>query len=147
VARIVRPMIRDTDGLPLVGTTGRCLGARPTCKNADLDLNPAGDVNGDVICNNKGLSVVADWRKLPGHLIPEHLFDGFNNARGKNMAVYVHGNGTGPFAAGPFAPGLEVILKQGSAEAGVIRPIASVQLAKYQADLRATRPNWEVDES
>jgi hypothetical protein len=140
-------MIRDADGLPLVGTTGRCLGVRPSGKNADVDLNPPGDVNGDVICNNKGLSVVADWRRLPGHLIPEHLFDGLNNARGKNMAVYVHGDGTGPFGAGPVAPGLEVILKQGSVEAGVIRPVATVPLATYQAHLRATRGKWEVDES
>ena len=147
MARIVRPMIRDTDGLPLVGTTARCLGVRPTGKNADVDLNPPGDVSGDVICNDKGLSVVSDWRKLPGHLIPEHLFDGFNNARGKNMSVYVHGNGTGPFAAGRFAAGLEVILKQGSTEAGVIRPIRTVALATFQADLRATRPIWEVEES
>jgi hypothetical protein len=140
-------MIRDADGLPLVGTVARCLGVRPTGKNADVDLNPPADVNGDVVCNDKGLSVVADWRKLPGHLIPEHLFDGFNNARGKNMAVYVHGNGTGPFAAGPVAAGLEMILKQGSADSGVIRPVAAVPLARYQADLQATRANWAVDES
>jgi hypothetical protein len=140
-------MIRDTDGLPLVGITGRCLGVRPTGKNADVDLDPPGDVNGDVISNNKGLSVVEDWRKLPGHLIPDHLFDGLNNARGKNMAVYVHGNGTGPFVADPVAPGLEMILKQGSTESGVIRPVRTVPLATYQADLRATRPNWEVDQS
>src|SRR5262245_48986052 len=137
-------MIRDADGLPLVGTTGRCLGVPPIGKNADVDLNPPGDVNGDVICNNKGLSVVANWRKLPGHLIPEHLFDGLNNARGKNMAVYVHGNGTGPFAAGPVAAGLEMSLKQGSANSGVIRPIGTVPLAKFQEDLRATRPNGEA---
>jgi hypothetical protein len=104
-------------------------------------------VNGDVICNDKGLSVVSDWRKLPGHLIPEHLDDGHNGASGKGMEVYVHGNGTGPFAQGPFAAGLEVILKQGSVDAGVIRPIATVRLAQYQADLHATRADWVVDES
>jgi hypothetical protein len=147
VARIVRPMLRDADGFPLVGTRGRCLGVRPTGLNADVDLNPPGEVNGDVICNNKGLSVGADWRSLPGHLIPAHLNDGFNNARGKNMAVYVHGNGTGPFAEGPVAAGLEMIFKQASVDSGVIRPMATVPLAKYQADLQATRANWVVDES
>jgi hypothetical protein len=96
VARIVRPMLKDVDGLPLVGTTGKCLGVRPIGPHADVDLNPAGDVNGEVVSNDKGLSVGDDWRKLPGYLIPEHLDDGFNRARGKNMAVYVHGNGTGP---------------------------------------------------
>ena len=147
MARIVRPMRRADDGLPLVGTTGRCLGVRPVGPNADVDLNPAGDVNGDVVSNDKGLSVGADWRKLPGYLIPEHLDDGLNRARGKNMAVYVHGNGTGPFGPGPFAAGLAMVLKQGSVDAGVIRPVATVPLAQYQADLQATRANWVVDES
>ena len=147
MARIVRPMRKDADGLPLVGTKGRCLGVRPTGPYADVDLKPPGDVNGDVICNDKGLSVVRDWRKLPGHLIPEHLDDGQNGASGRGMEVYVHGNGTGPFAQGPFAQGLEMILKQGSADAGVIRPVVTVRLAQYQADLQATRPGWVVDES
>jgi hypothetical protein len=144
VGRIVRPMKKDdADGLPLVGTTRDCLGVRPTGQNADVDLNPAGDV----ISNAKGLSVGDDWRKLPGFLIPEDLDDGFNRARGKKMAVYVHGNGTGPFGPGPVAAGLEMILKQGSVDAGVVRPVATVPLAQYQADLRATRANWVVDES
>jgi hypothetical protein len=104
-------------------------------------------VNGDVISNHKGLSVGNDWRKLPGHLIPEHLDDGHNGASGKNMAVYVHGNGTGPFGPGPFAAGLEVMLKRGKVDAGVIRPIATVALAQFQADLQATRANWVADES
>lgn len=70
--RIVRPMFKDADGLPLVGSHKRCLlGVRPSGPNADVDLKPHGDVNGFVIRNNKGLSVVDDWRHLPGHLIPE----------------------------------------------------------------------------
>ncbi len=147
MARIVRPMLKDADGLPLVGIKGKCLGVRPIGANADVDLNPPGDVNGDVVPNDKGLSVSADWRTLPGHLIPEHLDDGLNGARGKKMAVYVHGSGTGPFGPGPCATGLEVILKQGSMDAGVIRPVATVPLAQYQADLKATRANWAIDES
>ena len=63
------------------------------------------------------------------------------------MAVYVHGNGTGPFGPGPFAAGLEMILKQGSVDSGVIRPVATVPLAQYQADLQATRMNWVDDDS
>jgi hypothetical protein len=147
VARIVRPMLRDVDGLPLVGTKAKCLGIRPVGPHADVDLNPPGDVNGDVVSNDKGLSVGADWRMLPGHLIPEHLNDGMNGARGKNLAVYVHGNGSGPFVEGVVAPGLEMILKAGSLVAGVIRPVATVRLTQYQSDLAATRPNWVNDES
>ncbi len=148
MARIVRPMFRDSDGLPLVGDTRRCLlVVRPTGPNADVDLSPAGDAKGNVISNDKGLSVVDDWRKLPGYQIPEHLEDDENGASGKNMEIYVHGNGTGPFAQGPVAAGLELILKKGSADRGVIRPVATVPLARYQADLQATRADWEIDES
>jgi len=81
VARIVRPMRKDTDGLPLVGTRGNCLGVRPLY---DVDLLPTGDEHGEVVSNEKGMSVSADWRTLPGFLIPEHLDDGLNGASGKN---------------------------------------------------------------
>ncbi len=148
MARVVRTMFKDADGFPLIGTTRRCLlGVRPIGANPDVELDPPGDVNGDVICNDKGLSVVADWRTLQGFQIPEHLDDGHNGASGKNMAVYVHGNGTGPFAEGFVAAGLEMVFKQGCVIAGVIRPIATIPLAQFQADLQATRPNWVVDES
>lgn len=63
------------------------------------------------------------------------------------MAVFVHGNGTGPFAEGPVAAGLEMIFKERSDRAGVIRPATTVLLAKYQADLQATRSDWGIDES
>lgn len=147
MARIVRPMLKDADGLPLVGTKGRCLGVRPGGPRPDVDLDPPGDLNGKVVSNDKGLSVSADWRTLQPHLIPEHLDDGLNGASGKNMAVYVHGNGTGPFAEGPVAPGLELIFKTGNTDAGVIRPIATVPLSQYQTNLAATRRDWEIDES
>jgi len=147
VARMVRPMLKAPDGLPLVGTRSKCLGVRPTGPHADVDLDPPGDENGDVVSNHKGLSVSADWRDLQGHLIPEHLDDGENGASGKNMAVYVHGDGTGPFAEGAVAAGLELIFKEGSLTSGVVRPVATVPLSKYQADLQATRPDWVNDES
>lgn len=146
MARIVRSMYRDGDGLPLVGSHKRCLlGVRPTGGSADVDLQPPGDVNGQVVSNHKGLSVVDDWRKLADYQIPEELDDGHNGASGVGMAVYVHG--TGPFAAAPVAAGLEVILKAGRTDSGVIRPVATVLLAQYQADLQATRPDWVDDPS
>ena len=147
MARVVRPMKKDTDELPLVGTNGNCLGVRPIGKNSDVDLMPPGDVNGQVISNQKGLSVSADWRNLPPHLIPKHLEDDFNGASGKNLAVYVHGNGTGPFAEGALAAGLEMIFKTGKVDTGVIRPVKTVLLSQYQKDLLATRPHWVIDES
>jgi len=147
VARIVRPMLKDIDGLPLIGIKAKCLGVRPTGPSADIDLNPPGNTNGNVVSNSKGLSVSADWRTLQGFLIPEHLDDGHNGAKGKNMAVFVHGNGTGAFAEGPVADGLELLLKPGNTTAGVIRPVADVPLTIFQNDLKSTRPDWEIDES
>src|SRR5437667_2814973 len=112
-------MLKDADGLPLTGTKAKCLGVRPTGPHADVDLDPPGDVNGNVVSNDKGLSVSADWRTLPGHLIPEQLNDGANGARGKKMAVYVHGNGLDKFVEGDVAPGLEMVFKVGNELAGV----------------------------
>jgi hypothetical protein len=63
------------------------------------------------------------------------------------MEVYVHGNGTGPFAEGPVATGLEMVFKRGSVQAGLVRPVTTVSLTQYQADLLATRAHWVVDES
>jgi len=137
-------MKKANDGLPLLGTKANCLGVRPL---SDVDLKPPGDVLGDVVSNHKGLSVSADWRTLLPHLIPEHLEDDSNGACGKNMAVYVHGNNTGPFAEGEVGPGLELVFKAGKIDVGVIRPMATVALTKYQDDLKATRLNWKIDES
>jgi len=78
-------------------------------------------------------------------LIPKELDDGHNGASGNNMAVYVHG--TGNFEECAFALGLEMIFKARTVTEGVIRPVATVQLSVYQADLAATRPDWVIDAS
>jgi hypothetical protein len=132
----------DHDGLPLVGDQSKCLGVRfPPNRHADIDLDGAGKI----ILNRKGLSVSKDWRDLPGHLIPEHLDDGFNGASGRGMRVFVHG--TGPFAEGSVSTGLELLHKMHTTESGVAAPTASVPLDQYQKDLVATRGDWVVDES
>ena len=135
-------MRQDTDGLPMIGSQSKCLGVRvPPNRFADIDLDGAGKV----ILNRKGLSVSKDWRDLPGHLIPEHLDDGFNGAAGKGMRVFVHGKGT--FAEGPVSAGLELLHKVASTDSGVVAPTASVPWNQYQNDLAATRADWVVDES
>ncbi len=140
--RIVRPMRVEPDGLPRVGTRSKCLGVRePPDPHADVDV----DATGSVILNRKGLSVTQDWRQLPGHLIPEHLDDGFNGAAGRGMRVFVHGSG--PFDEGAVAAGLELLHKGRSATAGVVAPTALVPLSQYQQDLAATRADWVIDES
>jgi hypothetical protein len=145
--RIVRPMYSDpTDSLPMVGSHKRCLlGVRPTGINADIDLDPAGDVNGNVMVNRKGLSVSDGWRQLPGYMVPEELEDDTNGASGKGMKVYVHG--AGAFVEGVVAASLEMLLKPHSLDTGVVCPIATVTLNQYQANLQATRAHWVDDPS
>lgn len=135
-------MLVAPDGLPRVCNRSKCLGVRePPDRFADIDV----DANGHVVLNRKGLSVVDDWRRLPGHLIPEHLDDGRNGAAGKNMRVFVHG--AGMFAEGIVSQDLELLLKIGSATAGMVAPRTTVPLSKYQTNLAATRGSWVEDES
>jgi hypothetical protein len=104
------------------------------------------DAQGNVVLNGRGLSVVADWRQLPGHLLPEHLDDGFNGASGKGMQIFVHG--TGDFSdAANVTNSLLLSHKRGKNTSGNVTPKESVPLAKFQDDLRATREGWSVDES
>ncbi len=140
--RIVRPMRVEPDQLPRVGARSKCLGVRePPDPNADVNVDGAGSV----VQNRKGMSVADDWRQLPGHLIPEHLDDGFNGASGRGMNVFVHGCGF--FQQGPVTATLELLLKAGTVSCGVVAPTARVSLARYQQDLMATRGNWFIDES
>lgn len=145
--RIVRPMFADLqDGLPQVGSNRRSLlGVRPLGAKPDIDLQPPGDLNGSVVLNRKGMSVSADWRNLPGHLIPEELEDDTNGASGKGMKVYVHGSGS--FSEGSVTGDLELLYKPNSVDSGVVCPVANVPLSSFQTHLAATRSNWTEDAS
>jgi hypothetical protein len=133
------------DGLPMVGSNkSKVLGVRWSGDHADVDLDPPGDENGNVVVNRKGLSVNSDWRTLPSHLIPKELGDQFNGT-GKGMKVYVHGSG--PFEEGQVTPSLEILLKSDSVDSGVVRPAFPVSLRQYEADLHATRQDWVEDAS
>lgn len=98
-----------------------------------------------MLLNRKGMSVSEDWRNLPGHLIPEELDDGRNNARGKGMRVYVHGSGR--FEEMNVTEQLTMFLKEGSRSNGVVAPAESIDLERYQANLAATRSDWLIDEN
>lgn len=140
--RIVRPMYADDEGLPRVGTTAKCLGVRPPPNShADVELDEAGNVT----LNRKGLSVSQDWRQLPGHLIPEHLDDGFNGASGKGMRIFVRGEGS--FDEALVAETLELLHKPNTRSSGVVAPVFLIPLAQYQQDLAKTRKEWVVNES
>ena len=132
----------EPDGLPRVGNRSKCLGVRePPDAYADVDI----DGTGHVLLNRKGLSVTENSRDLPGHLIPEHLDDGFNGASGRGMNVFAHGIGT--FDEGEITEALVLRHKAGTVTAGVVAPTGSVLLAEYQQTLAATRPDWIIDES
>ena len=141
MARIVRPMKKDpTDPLlPLVAQRFCCLGVRAH----EVDV----DAVGNVIVNRRGLSVSEDWRNLPPDIIPIEEDDAVNGACGKKMAIFVHGQGTGPFAEGPVAAGLENCFKPGKTDAGEVCPVALVPRPQYESDLAATRPDWVIDRS
>ncbi|MGL4551983.1 MAG: hypothetical protein ACRC33_12460 [Gemmataceae bacterium] len=128
---------------PLVAPRFCCLGVRLQ----EVTIVPPGDPAGVVQADGKGMSVTADWRNLPPEIIPEELEDDENGARGKKMAVFVHGNGTGPFAAAPVAVGLEMRLKPGRTDSGNVCPVAAVTLADFQAALAGTAPGWVIDPS
>lgn len=133
----------DADGLPRVGVQSKCLGVRELPnQHADVDL----DYAGHVVLNRKGMSVVADWRLLPGHLLPEHLDDGHNGASGKGMAVFVHGTGTFVDASA-VAAALLLLHKPGRSDSGNVTPKMTVPLAQFQKDLKDTKQNWNIDES
>jgi hypothetical protein len=132
----------EPDGLPRVGNRSKCLGVRePPDAHADVDFDGAGHV----LLNREGLSVTKDWRDLLGHLIPEHLDDGFNGASGKGMQVFALGSGG--FDEGEVTQDLELLHKTGTVTAGVVAPTTSIPLAQYQQALAATRPDWIIDES
>ena len=80
-------------------------------------------------------------------MIPEELEDDENGARGKKMAVFVHGDGTGPFAEGPVAVGLEMRFKPNRTDSGNVCPVAATMLGQFQAALAVTAPDWVIDPS
>jgi hypothetical protein len=129
----------DADNLPRVGIQSKCLGVREP-GNADVDLDDSGNVK----LNGRGLSVVSDWRLLPGFLVPEHLESEFNGASGKGLRVFVHGSGE--FSEGNVAAGLLLRHKPRSTTSGNVTPASLVPLGQFQQNLQATRSAWVIDE-
>jgi hypothetical protein len=59
--------------------------------------------------------------------------------------TYCFKRGAGAFQSAAFAPGLELLLD--SPTHGVVRPTQLAPLAQYEADLAATRADWQIDET
>jgi hypothetical protein len=133
-----------TDGLPVVGDRSKELGVRVSPNpSADVDVDPNTNL---VILKRKGMSVVANWRLLPPHLIPKRLVTIIPMASGPNV-LRCYRRGTGPFAEGILATGLELVLKPRSTVAGNVVPVSPVGVSEFQRDLAATRTDWVEDES
>jgi hypothetical protein len=140
---VFRSMKAAADGLVL-GDQSKELGVRvPPNPHSDVDVDPITNL---VVLNQKGMSVVENWRNLLPHLIPARLSVIVSKARGSdNLKCYRLGDG--PFASGLLAPGLELVPKPGTADAGIVVPRAAVTVSQFQADLAATRVQWVVDET
>ena len=133
---IFRVMKEDLDELPQVAGAADGLGVRV---GTDIQV----DQNGNVVVGIEGMSVNPNWRDAPTFRIPRRLRKLKSGARGPNTnACFKHGSGT--FTRGPVAPGL--ILEPDRPGHGVTAPTAAVPLATYEADIAATRPDWEKHE-
>jgi hypothetical protein len=121
--------------LPRVGPTG--LGVRP---GLDVDV----DAQHNVLVNGKGMSVAPNWRHINLNRIPKRLRLIVTGARGSN-STFCFRAGDGPFQQGTFANGLT--LEPDTDTHGNLAPAAVVPLATYEADIAATRPHWQEDET
>jgi hypothetical protein len=133
--RVFRVMRKDSDGKPTVGPTS--LGVRP---NVDIDLDP----QNNVLVNGKGMSVAPNWRDININRIPKRLRPKLPGAGGSNN-TFCFRTGAGPFQQGVFANGLT--LEPDSAKHGNVAPAKFVPMATYEADIVATRPDWQEDET
>jgi hypothetical protein len=133
--RVFRVMRKEPDGLPTVSQTS--LGVRP---GVDVDL----DAQNNVLVNGKGMSVAPNWRDINVNRIPKRLRPIVPGAGGSNN-TFCFGTGNGAFVQGAFANGLT--LEPDSATHGNVAPAQVVPLATYEADLAATRPDWQEDET
>lgn len=136
MACVYRIMKKDEDGLPTIGSSSSTLGVRP---GIDIDL----DAHNNVQVNGKGMSVAPDWRDINPNRIPKRLRHTVLGAAGSNN-TFCFRRGEGPFQRGFFADGLN--LEPDSPKHGNVVPAQVVPLATYEANIVATRPDWQVNE-
>jgi hypothetical protein len=132
---VFRVMRQEPDGLPTVKQTS--LGVRA---GVDVDL----DAQNNVLANGKGMSVAPNWRNINRNRIPKRLRPIVPGAGGSNN-TFCFRMGNGSFVRGAFANALT--LEPDSATHGNIAPAQAVPVATYEADIAATRPDWQEDET
>lgn len=138
--RIFRAMIND-GGRPKIGPSARGLGVRiPPDKHPDLLVGPDGTVEP----GTGGMSVAPTWRDLPIHRIPMRLQPIVSDACGKDADACWR-MGAGAFSATSVTE--ELSLAIGSAVHGTVEPAHSMAAESFQSALKATRDDWEIDES
>lgn len=128
---VFRAMKQDADGLPTVAPAASALGVR---SGIDIDV----DQQGYAVVNHKGMSVSPSWREISIFRIPKRL-----GGQGSN-STYCFKMGIGPFLQGAMALGLELV--PDNPTHGVVRPEKPAPLHEYEADLAATRADWQIDE-
>ena len=133
--RVFRVMRKELDGLPTVSQTS--LGVRP---GIDVDL----DTQNNVLVNAKGMSVAPNWRDINVNRVPKRIRPIVPGASGSN-STFCFRMGDGAFVQGPFANGLT--LEPDSPTHGNVAPALVVPFAAYEADIAATRPDWQEDET
>ena len=132
--RVFRVMRKEGEGLPTISPTS--LGVRAGI-NVDLDAQ------NNVLVNGKGMSVAPHWRDINVNRIPKQRRPVVPGAGGSNN-TFCFRAGKGGFVQGPFANGLT--LEPDSPRHGNVAPVQVVPLATYEADIAATRPDWQEDE-
>jgi hypothetical protein len=147
--KIYRTMF-DQGGKPRVGDTWCELGVRPPGRFkpsgkpeiADVDV----DANGDVVPNNKGMSVfrsLADLPRLYSKLVPIHLAGKIRGAAGLS-GVRIWTMGEGNFASGPLSDRLQ--LDESGGLHGSVCPANIMSIATFQTELANTQNSWTIDE-
>ncbi|MGD9646984.1 MAG: hypothetical protein AB7U73_14835 [Pirellulales bacterium] len=141
--KVYRAMKFDpTDSLPIVGSGSSSeLGARP---GVDVSVDAAGLV----MLDSTGMSVAPNWRDLDFTRIPRRLRHLVPGATGGNRTACFT-MGSGPFARGDFAEGLELIPDEEPApiKHGVVAPRRVARFDQYLSDLASTRARWRIDET
>ena len=103
----------------------------------DVTPNEAGNVHP----GGGGMSVNRDWKRMWPHHIPRRLKSKVLPATGSNrLRIWSHG--TGPFADGEFAQGLQ--LRVDGTDHGVVEPDEEMPISAYQEALAATRNDWSI---
>ena len=133
-----------TDNQPAIGESATSLGVRSDGNHSDVQI----DSDGNVVQNQKGMSVAPDWRSLPNHRVPKRLREkyGKSGPRGPTAAdnIRCYRLGKGAFERSKVGDDLEMIPDNPSH--GVIAPIRQMSILLYRSLLNQTREYWVIDE-